>query len=100
MLTYSRLLEKVSLVTIDESIVAYHPKPEVKQRAEQDGEPIPVVFIPRKPHPNGLEVFLACSYIPHPVEVGSVLPFIIDMIPHLELNDYTPTDIIAQVMHR
>jgi len=26
----------------------------VKKKAEENGTPIPVVFMPRKPHPNGL----------------------------------------------
>jgi len=26
----------------------------VKKKAEETGTPIPVVFMPRKPHPNGL----------------------------------------------
>ena len=33
-----------------------------------NGEPIPVVFIPRKPHPNGLEIFLSVTYIDNPID--------------------------------
>jgi hypothetical protein len=43
----------VQLVVIDEFVMAYQPRKEVKAATEIKGEPIPVVFIPRKPHPNG-----------------------------------------------
>jgi len=42
----------------DEQLVGYQPSPQVKKRAEQQGYPIPVVYIPRKPNPNGLLMYL------------------------------------------
>jgi hypothetical protein len=41
--------------------MAYQPRKKVKIAAEIQGEPISVVFIPRKPHPNGLEIFLVTT---------------------------------------
>jgi len=55
-------LVSVSIVAIDESVIAYQPSHEAKMQAEKDGAPIPVVYIPRKPHPNGLECFLGCTW--------------------------------------
>jgi hypothetical protein len=60
---WSSFIENVSLVAVDETLVSYQPFPK-KQQAESLGEPIPVVYIPRKPHPNGLEAFLLASYVP------------------------------------
>jgi hypothetical protein len=62
---WSSFIKNVSLVTVDETLVAYQPSPKKKQQAESLGEPIPVIYIPRKPHPNGLEAFLLVSYVPH-----------------------------------
>ena len=42
------------MITIDETMIEYQPSSIVKENAGNNEEPIPVLFIPRKPHPNGL----------------------------------------------
>lgn len=86
-------------MTIDETIVHYQPRKSTKMKVEEI-EPIPIVYIPRKPVPNGLEFFLACSYISHPTREESVLPFIVDMIPHLEVGDSNPQEMVEKVISR
>jgi hypothetical protein len=97
---WSSFIENVSLVTVDETLVAYQPSPKKKQQAESLGEPIPVVYIPRKPHSNGLEAFLLASYVPHPARENAVLPFIIDIYPHLIVGDSPPQDVVRTFMQR
>lgn len=48
----------MEVITFDEQVVGYQPAPETKKKAEAMGYPIPVVFIPRKPHPNGLLFYI------------------------------------------
>jgi hypothetical protein len=95
-----RLIENVTTVVTDESVLEYQPTNDVKQKAQVMGEPIPVVFIPRKPHPNGLECFLTCSYISHPIKKDKVLPFVVDILPHLKMGDLSPTGAVQQTMAR
>jgi hypothetical protein len=82
---------------IDEFVMAYQPRKEVKA-AEVQGQPIPVVFIPRKPHPNGLEIFLATTPADHPSSTQEHLPFTLDIIPHLKYGDNAPTDVFRSFM--
>jgi len=72
----------------------------VKIQAELDGEPIPVVYIQRKPNPNGLEIFPLATYVKHPAKEGSILPFILDMRPHLRQGDSAPKEVVRQFMRR
>ena len=51
-----RFISEVSIIAIDEAVLAYEPSSDVKSKNEDFGEPIPVVYIKRKPHPNGLEM--------------------------------------------
>ena len=43
-----------NLLVVDESVFSYNPKAKTRKRAELARDPIPKVYIPRKPHPNGL----------------------------------------------
>ena len=61
-------IDNISVIAIDEAVLAYQPSSQVKEKAKMNGEPIPVVFIPRKPHPNGLEIFLSVTYIDNPID--------------------------------
>ena len=54
-------LEDYAAVSVDELLDAYRVTPDVKQRATELGEPIPTVYIPRKPHKNGFLFYLACT---------------------------------------
>lgn len=63
-----------SVVCFDESIYGYQPRKKTKATAEQkvffhilsayfihQGNPVPTVYIPRKPHPNGLLNWVCAS---------------------------------------
>jgi hypothetical protein len=95
-----RLVSEIDILIIDECTISYKPTTIIKHTANQNGEPIPLVYIPRKPHPNGLFLYLGVLYIPHPTEENSVLPFIIDIIPHLKVNDISPTEAVKQMIQR
>jgi hypothetical protein len=108
--TKASFLEKVGIVTIDESLIGYQPSDEAKKREDANGNPIPVVFIPRKPHPNGLIFYTVCSYLPNPLYSkkyreqdplwikkkktkkfrNHFLPVIVDFFPHVTCNDISP----------
>lgn len=84
-----RQVSTVTVVTVDESVIGYKPNSIKKNQAEANGEPIPVTFIARKPHPNGLLIYGLASYVNHPKPSAeaSELPFILDLRPHLKVGD-------------
>jgi hypothetical protein len=45
--------------------IGYQPSAAVKQAAEEAGEPIPVTFMPRKPHPNCLLIYALSCLVTH-----------------------------------
>ena len=53
----------------------------------------------RKPHPNGLLIYLLACAVEHPGRLNG-LPFIIDFLPHLVVNDTAPDDTILQFQQR
>lgn len=85
---------------------------------EAIGKFIPVVFIPRKPHPNGLLIYLVVTYIINPLYSSKkrqsnpswahagkdkkfrnhFLPIIVDIIPHLKASDTNPQAVVKKVM--
>jgi hypothetical protein len=85
---------------VDESVIGYQPGSTAKKEAESRGEPIPVVYIPRKPHPNGLEIFLVATSVEHPARQNKGLPFIVDMRPHLTQGDSNPQETFEFFMKR
>ena len=53
----------------------------------------------RKPHSNGLLIyFLACA-VNHPGNING-MPFILDFLPHLVVNDTAPDDTVVQFKDR
>jgi len=52
----------------------YQPSHEMKEKAVINGEPIPVIYIPRKPHPNGLLAYISATFLPHPGGKKSIIP--------------------------
>ena len=94
------MINSVDLITVDESVIEYQPCLQKKKKSEEMGEVIPVVYIPRKPHPNGLLLYLSCSWLPHPIYVNSAIPVIIDLIPHLKPHDVSPSIAIEEIMKR
>lgn len=70
-------VEEVSVVAIDESMCEYQPSKDTKEKAAEKGEPIPVVYIPRKPHPNGLLIYSAAGGVQAPYKQNKVVLFCI-----------------------
>lgn len=88
------------MVTVDEHMNEYQPTKEIKSKADEDGEPIPVVYIPRKPHPNGLLEYILATYIDNPIRTDSVLPYVVDIIPHLQVGDVSPVSSVIDFLSR
>jgi hypothetical protein len=95
---FNEFVSHVQLAIVDEAVVAYQPSKTVKDEADATGEPIPVMYVPRKPHPNGLEVFLVTTPVEHETSSSEHLPYIIDILPHLQKGDNAPTDIVQKFM--
>lgn len=93
-------MESISVVTIDESVIAYQPKKEAKSNAEKKEEPIPMVYIPRKPHPNGLLIYQLATFVQHATKENKKMPFIINMLSHLKMNDTNPTHAFKEFIDR
>ena len=93
-----KFLSDVFVVTGDEGVGEYQPNRNTKQAAEAMGIPVPVVFIPRKPHPNGLLFYFLCTYVENPVGGGEKLPYIMQMKPHLVQGDCTPVEVIKEFL--
>ena len=98
--SFTYILQELSVVTIDESLISYQPKKHIKEKSETSGEPIPVVFIKRKPHPNGLLIYNAATYIEHPTEINSKLCFLLYMVPHLEPNNVSAISSVETIMNK
>jgi hypothetical protein len=88
------------MIVIDESVLAYQPSKEKKAKMEEEGEPIPVVFIPRKPHKNGLLLYSAVGAVRHPNSDDKKLPWIVDIEPHLTAGDTAPHDVVRTMISR
>lgn len=87
--TFQGQVQHAEIVAIDESVIAYQSSDVVKNRADQCGTPIPIVYMPRKPHPNGLLCYLGCTFVQDP-NSDRFLPFIVSFAPHLRPSDYSP----------
>ena len=90
------VVEDVHLLTLDETVIGYQPTKAAKERAEERGEPIPVVYIPRKPHPNGLEVMTVATFVYDPTKRKEV-PFVVMLHPHLASGDNILGEVVAKV---
>jgi hypothetical protein len=90
----------VSVLAVDESLLAYQPGKARKTQADNAGQPIPVQNIPRKPHPNGLLVYQATTWIENLAKdaKNGKLPFILDFHPHLQVADAAPHSVIIQFL--
>ena len=95
--TFRTQIVTLSVAVIDESIISYQPSKLKKDKAEKSGNPIPIVFIPGKPHPNGLECFVASSYITDPNSDGH-FPFIVSLVPHVRIGDFTNCEAAIQII--
>jgi len=72
----------------------------VKKKANDQGSPIPVIFMPRKPHPNGLMNYLAATAVQNPIKDGSKIPYVLDILPHLKVGDAAPRENLKEFLNR
>ena len=85
-----------SIIAFDESIYQYQPISSTKKKYEfVFQEPIPVVYIPRKPHPNGLLNWICVN-----VSSTTGLPFVMDMEPHLSFPQISARDALKKMFRR
>jgi len=92
-------LRAVRVLTIDETVVEYQPSKEAKAKAAGLGAPIPVVYIPRKPHPNGLEVMTVATYVDDPNSRKGA-PFVVMLLPHVKVGDVSPVDVVKAAVDK
>ena len=70
----------------------------MKEKARA-GDPIPVQYIPRKPDPNGLLLYLLTTYVKSNGH-HQKLPFELDFFPHLTVGDAELTELVASSVER
>ena len=87
------------MVTFDEQLTGYHPSKAVKEKAREAGDPIPVQYIPRKPDPNGLLLYLLSTYVDSNGHQEK-LPFVLDFFPHLSVGDAELSELVASSVDR
>jgi hypothetical protein len=90
-------LSRVFVVVCDEHINAYQPLHTTKAKANQAGEPISVIYMPRKPHPNGLFLYLLATYVKCPIDQSRKLPVILDYEAHLRVGD-TSLEVVLEFL--
>jgi hypothetical protein len=103
------------VAVFDEQVIGYQPSHSSKNAAEKAGHSIPVVYIPRKPHPNGLLIYVVClltltecqlnlyqvaTMVESPVEENATLPYILDLLPHLQVSDISPVESLKLGLER
>jgi len=84
-----------SIVSFDESVYSYQPRKATKAKAEEKGAAIPTVYIPRKPHPNGLLNWLCVSK-----SSTTGLPFVLDFEPHLSFPTISGQNALRKIHTR
>jgi len=83
-------------VAIDEAIYAYQPCKKTKKKWEiKLRDPIPVVYIPRKPHKNGLLCYKMCT---RSQKTG--LPYQLDLEPFDQFPQITARDALKRMVSR
>lgn len=89
------LLSKIDIVTIDESIISYKPSSKTKKRKKNGFDEIPVYYIPRKPHSNGLLLYLSATSIESKTHLKKN-PFILNFFPKLNTKNSITTKIVLK----
>lgn len=74
-------------VVFDETVFAYQPSKTVKAKQKELKDEIPTVYIPRKPHPNGLMVYNVAT-----VSDRTGLPYILAMYPFFKFPQLSPRE--------
>ena len=90
----------MSVITEDELLIGYQSSKQVKERSETIGEPIPIVYIPRKPHPIGVLNYLLISFVDDPIKSGKKRPEILDLQPHIKSGDTSLIEITSNLLNR
>jgi hypothetical protein len=83
---FQTLLKNCNFVVVDEGIFEFQPSHESKEFYEKVHCPIPVVYIVRKPHPNGLLVYYLFTKSSKPNK-----SYILDYQPKLNGNEMSPS---------
>jgi len=86
-------------VCLDEAVWGYLPKKKTKQKADESGRPIPVVFIPKKPHLHGFLVYFLVIYFQYPHTSRRFL-YVIDMMVHHSTGDVSPNKAVRYFLER
>jgi hypothetical protein len=93
-LAYRRCWVGEGCVVLDETLYEYQPDAATQREFEMRLDPIPVVYIPRKPHPNGL-----LNYQLVAISSRSGQPYVLDFEPRITL-DVSPRSALFSLMSR
>lgn len=99
-LAASSHLTEVKVVVGDEEVDEYQPSKVTKKAAEVSGDPIPLAYFPRKPHPNGLLYYFYTTYVRNALAEQEKMPYTVDIHIHLKQGDSAPVDVIKQFCDR
>ena len=91
----AKLVTAITVILDDEAMLGYQPSKNKKRLAELLGIPIPVMYMQRKLHLNGLLLYLLACAVEHANNANG-LPFILDFLPHTVVNDTALDDTIHQ----
>ena len=75
----------------DETVYSYQVSSKKKEKLELV-DPVPKVFIPRKPHPNGLLTYKLCG------ELSKKATYTIVLVPHFQFPQITPTNAMRKAI--
>lgn len=81
--------------TIDETVFSYEPKVETKNKMMNQGDQIPLVYIPRKPHPNGLLTYVLACTTPR-----SNKPFVLNLVPFKKFPQITAREALQECVQQ
>ena len=93
-----KLVSSLDILTVDECVIGYKPRSETKEYFKNNYDEIPLVYIPRKPHPNGLLIYLTSTEIFIPGRKNKI-PFVLDLFPHLNNGfNMTPSSSLLKII--
>ncbi len=78
----------------------YQPNTTVKKVMKKAKESISVIFIQLKLYPNRLFDYTLSSFVVHPKDPSKKLPFIVDYLPHLRVDDIHDGNALEKVIQR
>jgi hypothetical protein len=93
--TYQKAWSGQGAVAVDETLYSYQPDSKTKEAAAAAGDRIPLVYIPRKPHKNGLLVYhMACK------SEKTEQPYLLDIEPRLSEPSVSPREAFLAILKR